>query len=732
MRKLSGFLVEKRRVVFIVMMLLSAVSLFLIPKVRVNTDMTKYLPKSSPMKQGIDIMAGEFAQMSVPDTVRVMFRGVPEEEREKLLAEMKETPHVDSVSFIPGDARYEKGDYILFLLNFSCGFFSSEMQEAETYIKEHFSGRYEMTYCLDKTTQQGIPGWIVVLAVSLLLVILLLFSYSWLEPFLFLFAMGIAILINMGTNILLPDVSETTWSIAAILQLALSIDYSVILLGRYRQELSLTDDTRSAMKNAIQKAFSSIAGSAFTTVTGFLTLLFMSFRIGMDMGIVLAKGVFFSMVSILTILPFLVLALDPLIRKTQKKVLTLRMEPLGWFSYRFRRIITVFFVIFFAAVAAGKGQTGIAFTLLAPNDVDPVFPKENQIVVLYENADEEGAASMVRVLEADPSVNSVFAWSNTLGKAFTPRELLDFLSSMDMDMGIDLSVELLEMVYKMCPEGEDGRLTLSELMTFASETFSQNSLFAGMMGEDRKEALEQAPVMLQEAEKQIRGEKHSIMAISTSLPAESDETSAFLQRLKEMCGEHLSGPYYLIGNSPMAAEMTDTFAGELNFLTLLTAAAIFVVVMITFRSLAVPAVLVLLIQSAVYATMVMMNLQGMEIYYIALLVVQSILMGATIDYAIVFTNYYREMRAREDVQQALIHAYGRSAHTILTSGCIVISVTAVVGFAFSDPAVRQIVHTISKGAAIAVILILFVLPGILACLDRFIVRAPKKGQEKSQ
>ncbi len=727
MGKLSRFLVDQRSAVFIVMMLLSAVSLFLIPRVNVNTDMTKYLPASSPMKQGIDIMAGEFAQMSMPNTVRVMFSGVPKEEREGLLAELRQTPHADSVSFVPGDARYEKGEHILFILSFSCGFFSSEMQEAEAYIQAHFSGKYGMIYCLDKTTQQGIPGWIVALAVALLLIILLLFSYSWLEPFLFLFAMGVAILVNMGTNALLPDVSETTWSIAAILQLALSIDYSVILLSRYRQELNLTDDKYAAMKAALRKAFSSIAGSSFTTVTGFLTLVFMSFRIGMDMGIVLAKGVFFSMVSILTVLPFLVLAFDPLIRKTEKRMLTPGMAPLGRFSFRFRRGITVFFILFFIAVVIGKGQTGIAFTLIAPNEIDPIFPKENQIVVLYENADEEGAASMIPRLEAEPSVNNVIAWSNSLGKAFTPQELLDFIGSMNIDLGGGLSPELLQILYQMCPEGKDGRMTLSELMTFASDTFSNNSLFAGMMSEDMAAALADAPAMLQEAEKQIRGEKHSIMAVSTSLPAESDETAAFLQKLKVMCGESLSGPYYLIGNSPMAAEMTDTFAGELNFLTLLTATAIFVVVMITFRSLAVPAVLVLLIQSAVYATMVMMNLQGMDIYYIALLVVQSILMGATIDYAIVFTNYYREMRVQEDVQQALIHAYERSAHTILTSGCIVISVTAIVGFAFADPAVQQIVHTISKGAAIAVILILFVLPGILAALDRFIT--PKSNHQ---
>ena len=661
MEKLSELLVSKRRIIFVVMMLSAAACFFLMQRVSVNTDMTKYLPDSSPMKHGVDIMAEEFSGLSMPNTVRVMFRDVPEEERGEILQQQKETPHADSVSFIPGDPRYEKGDHILYIMNFSIGFFSPEMQEAETYIRDRFSGVHDMIYCLDKTTQQGIPGWIVALAFSLLFVFLLLFSHSWLEPFLFVFAMGIAILINLGTNIILPYVSETTWSIAAILQLALSIDYSVILLGQYRKETELEPDREKAMKNALAHSFRSITGSAFTTVVGFLVLTFMSFKIGMDMGIVLAKGVFFSMLSTLTLLPFLVLALDGLIRKTEKMVLMPPTKGLARFSGRFRYVIAAAFLVFFAAVFFAKGGTGIAFTLISPNDVDPVFPKENQIVVLYENADEEEAAAIAAELEKDPAVNSVFAWSNTFGKAFTAEELTEFIDSMGMDPGFDLSPELLNVVFQAASGGSgDGRMTIGELMDHITEAASGNSvlsqLLSSVMDGDMRTTLEKAPEMLKEAEGQLKGPEHSIMVLSTSLPAESEETAAFAGKVKDLCGSRFDGAYYLIGNSVMALEMVETFSGEMNLLTVLTAAAIFLVVMVTFRSLAVPAILVLLIQSAVYATMVMINLQGMKIYYIALLVVQSILMGATIDYAIVFTNHYRALRETEDVEHALAGA----------------------------------------------------------------------------
>ena len=724
MKRIAAFLVGRRRLVFFTMMLLALVNIFLIPRVRVNTDMTKYLPDSSSMKQGVGIMAQEFSDMSVPKTVRVMFHEVPDEEKEQILAVLQKTPHVDSVSFQQGDERYEKDGYTLYVLNFSVGFFSPEMSEAESYIKSNYEGQYEMTYCLDKTEQQGVPVWIFVLALVLLIVILLIFTHSWLEPFLYLFAMGIAVVINMGSNIFLPYVSEITWSIGAILQLALSIDYSVILMSRYRQELQVTEDKESAMKAALEKAFSSIAGSAFTTIVGFLVLVFMSFKIGIDLGIVMAKGVFLSMFCILTLLPFLVLSLDTLIRKTQKKVLTLKMDAVSRSSYRYRKGITVLFILFFIAVFVLKGSTGIAFTLIEPNDIDPVFPRENQIVVLYENADEDRIAGIIPAIEADACVDSVMAWPNTLGKAFTAEELSAMVDSFGMDIGFDISPQMLETVYVLY-FGDDEpkrRLTIQELVRFVSETISGNLILQNLLSDEMKDALDEAPALLEDAGKQLRGPEHSLMLVSTSLPQESEKTSAFIRTLQKLCKENLSGDWYLIGNSPMAVEMVKTFSGELNFLTLLTAGAIFLVVLITFRSLAVPAILVLLIQCAVYSTMVLMNLQGMTIYYLALLIVQSILMGATIDYAILFTNYYREMREMEEPETALTNAYNRSVHTILTSGCIVVSVTGIVGFAFSDPSVRQIVHTISKGAACAIVLILFVLPGLLAALDRLLVK----------
>ena len=725
MNKFSSWLVDRRRRIFVIMMLLTAFCAILIPKVKINTDMTKYLPDNSRMKQGLDLMTEEFGGLPAnnqSNTVRVMFRAVPENEKTALLEELKKTPNADSVSFSPGSTRFERGDYTLFILNFSCGFFSREMREAESYISKNFTGRYDMVYCLDKTSQQGIPLWIVALAVILLIVILVVMSHSYLEPLLYLFAIGCAVVINLGTNIFLKDVAEVTFSISAILQLALSMDYSVILTGRFRQELEKDGDKEAAMKRAVSGAFSSIAGSSLTTVAGLLVLGFMSFKIGLDLGFVLAKGVFLSMVSIFTILPHLLLVFHGAVRKTEKKVPVIRTDALSRASYRGRRVIAAGFAVFFVLMLILKSNTGIAFTLLEPNDIDPVFPKENQIVLLYENGDETAVNDMIPDLETDPSVNSVLSYPNTLGRSFTADELLELIDT--SDIGVDIAVPpiAVKLIYSAAGK-RGGSMTPAELLDYVTRTMGEDSAWSALLNQDMKDMLKTAPEMLEEAGGQLKGEKYSRMLISTNLPQESEETAAFMEKLTALGDGSLSGEYYLIGNTPMAYEMVGTFGGELNFISILTAAAIFIIVLVTFRSLAVPAVLILLIQSAVYATMVIMNLQGMKIYYIALLVVQSILMGATIDYAIVFTNYYREFRMEMEADRALAAAYRGSLHTILTSGLVLVSVTGIVGFAFSDPSVRQIVHTISKGSAVAVCLILFVLPGVLAALDRFI--APK-------
>ena len=268
-------------------------------------------------------------------------------------------------------------------------------------------------------------------------------------------------------------------------------------------------------------------------------------------------------------------------------------------------------------------------------------------------------------------------------------------------------------------------MSLEELFAHVldSETFSS------FIDDDARSMLNTVKLGLIAGKRQLVGNQYSLFVINTVLVDGEDESMDFVDDLDRLCGEKLEGQYYLIGSSPMASEMSKTFKDELNKITLITAAAIFIVVLITFRNILIPLILVLLIQCSVYITMTAMGIIGSAMNYLALLIVQSLLMGATIDYAIVFTNFYIEKRAEKDKKEALISTYKASIRTILTSGMIMMFITLIMGYFFPDPSSGEICHIISIGVAFALVMILFILPGILVVCDRLIVPRRKNAQE---
>ena len=271
---------------------------------------------------------------------------------------------------------------------------------------DRFDG-YDVAVRSDDTSTPDIPPIVFILSIVLVTTILLIACPSYFEPVLFLITIGIAVLINQGTNIFLGETSDVTASISAILQLALSMDYSIILMNRYRQELQADPDREAAMTRALAAAFGSITGSSVTTIVGLLMLVFMRFKIGMDLGIVLAKGVLCSLLCVFTVLPGLILWADKLVRKTTKKPRAPKRErrsvlaALGRFSYRWRGAIAAAFVLLFAGTYILQLSTQIAYTLTDADPVAEVFPPDNPIVVLYNNADEDAVAALADRLEAE-------------------------------------------------------------------------------------------------------------------------------------------------------------------------------------------------------------------------------------------------------------------------------------------------------------------------------------------
>ena len=302
--------------------------------------------------------------------------------------------------------------------------------------------------------------------------------------------------------------------------------------------------------------------------------------------------------------------------------------------------------------------------------------------------------------------------------AFTPEEMAQILP------GADETTLRLLYLYRASRTESDPAWTLSigQLLDYLNAAVLNDSRFAPVLDDDLRTQITEAKRQMDEAAKQLRGKNHSRMILLTELSEESAETEAFIHDLQETCDASLSGRYYLIGASAMVDEMEQGFDRELLVITLLTAASIFLVVALTFRSLAIPALLVLIVQCGVFLTVSAVGAFGGSMYYLALLIVECILMGATIDYGILYTSYYREMRRLMGVREALAAAYRGSIHTVLTSGSIMVLITALVGPLFKNPTIEAIVQTLSIGCLSAILLILLILPGLLALFDRWVVR----------
>jgi hypothetical protein len=301
---------------------------------------------------------------------------------------------------------------------------------------------------------------------------------------------------------------------------------------------------------------------------------------------------------------------------------------------------------------------------------------------------------------------------------YTSREIAALFEGMSEDMDED-KMSLMYLYHDAnAASDKTNTMSVEQLMNYLNDTLIYDDAFKTVLDDEMIADIKQSAADLNNGIRQLKGDNYSRLILSVTIPEEGAETDVFYELVNSKCND-LNGNYHLIGSSAMNYEMGQTFDRELLLITLLTATAIFIVVLLTFRSFAVPAILVLLVQCGVFITITVVGFQGYSINYLALLIVQCILMGSTIDYGILFSNYYREARKIRKRAEALKLAYAGSMHTILTSGLIMVIVTAIFGQCYGEPTIEQICQTLSIGAASVILLIVFILPGILACLDRF-------------
>ena len=430
-------------------------------------------------------MDSNFEEMKSSE-LNVMFKDLKEDEKEEMVTKLESITGVSSVDY-ENNEDYNKDNYTLYTINVDD--YSSSETASNIYNNVKELKPTAMSGSIEEKNKPVLQLWIVILAITIAMIILIILSDSVAEPFLYLIAIGIAIAINKGTNIVFPNVSNITDSITAILQLALSMDYSIMLSNRYRQEREKEKNKVKAMKNALYDSLKAISSSSVTTIVGLLALVFMSFTIGRDLGFVLAKGVLLSLVSIFLCLPALLLLCENLILKTQKKALHLNLTKLGNYSYKTRYIQLIAIIVAFAGSFFLKGNLGILYTASEEDEVGKVFPAKNQIAIVYKNEYENLIASYCESIKDDNKVEQALCYSNTINQKLAYEELNNKFE----ELGQDTEIEeyLIKLIYYNYHNNDSNNtMTFEQFVSFIKSDIYTNESLNDNIDEDARDNIE--------------------------------------------------------------------------------------------------------------------------------------------------------------------------------------------------------------------------------------------------
>ena len=482
MKKITDFLVDFRKVILFFMIVFTGICFFLATKVNVNRDITKYLNKTSETRIGMDIMDDEFGDIAT-SSLNVMFEGLSDKEKDKIYDNLKNISDDIEVKY-ENNGDYNKDNYTLYEITVNddkdSKLAKNVYEEVSNLDKEY---NIYMSGDIHEEFKTILPSWIVCLAIFCALIILIIMCDSYIEPILFLVAIGMAVIINKGTNIMFSSISSITNSICAILQLALSMDYSIMLINRYRQEKEYEEDDIKAMKKALYASFKSISSSSITTIVGLLALVFMSFAIGRDLGFVLAKGVLFSLLTIFTCLPAFILMFNKLIIKTKKKSPTFNLKFLGNLAYKFRYLGIVVFLLVLGGSYIFKGNLGILYTDTGDSKIKEVFGENNELALIYNNKDEDKVANVCKNIN-NPKVKEVLCYGNTINEKLSYEDLKNKLKDLDVQMDID--DYLLKIIFYKYYNEENNLISLDQLLKFIPQYVYNNNKMNEQISSDMK------------------------------------------------------------------------------------------------------------------------------------------------------------------------------------------------------------------------------------------------------
>lgn len=741
--KLATFIVDKRNLFFLLYVFAIIFCVFSMGWVEVENDVTTYLPEDTETRQGIVAMNENFVTYG---TASVMVSNVTYETAQDLCDFIAGIEGVDMVTFDDTQDHY-KDACALYEISFTGQTDDAVSQQAMEAIRQaladyDLSVYSEVGYDENELLQEEM-NTILVVAVIIIIFVLVLTSRAYMEVPVLLLTFGAAALLNMGTNYLCGKISFISNSIAVVLQLALAIDYAIILCHRFSDEHE-TKDARLAAITALSKAIPEISASSLTTISGLAALGFMEFAIGLDMAVVLIKAILLSMLSVFTLMPGLLVLFCPLIDRTRHTRLLPNITPVGKFAVKARRVVPPLFVLVLVGAFWLSNQCPFAYSYTDLETakmserqtsyfkIKQTFGVNNMVALVVPSGDYESESRLLKDLESCPEVKSTMGLSGieamdgyTLTDELTPRQFSE-LVGMDYEV-----IALLYGVYAAQDQQygailgglEDYAVPLFDMFLFLKDQMRSYNL--SLSGEDQQ-MIDSLFSQLETAQSQLQNDTYSRMVVYLDLPGESDETFAFLSRIREITGQYYDGDYYVVGDSTSSRDLSASFGKDNLMISILSAFFVIIVLLFTFQSAGLPVLLIVVIQGSIWINFSFPKLMNQPLYFLGYLIVQAIQMGANIDYAIVISSHYQELKTCMPHKQAIVHALNSAFPTVFTSGTIMASAGLLIGNLSAQPVVSIMGTCLGRGTIISIILVLFVLPAFLVLGDSIINRTSFK------
>ena len=733
----ATFIVNKRKAIEILFVLAIIYSVLCINKVQVNQDITPYLPADSETRQGLSIMDEQFMTYG---SAKVMLANVTFNQADSLVDSLENVDGVKEVAFDDSSDHF-KGTNALFDITFSGTSDEQVSKDALNSVKDILAD-YDVYVSTEVGSEESSAeslakdmNIILVLAVVVIVAVLLLSTKAYLQIPVLLITFGVAAILNMGTNYWFGTISSITNSIAVVLQLALAIDYAIILCDRFMEEHE-TLDAEEAVKVALSKAIPEISSSSLTTISGMVAMMFMQFRLGYDMGIILVKAIILSLISVFFLMPGVLLIFAKGIDKTHHKCYVPKITIVGKFANKTKYIIPPLFIICLvfafmksnncqyiydtsSIVSAKKSESKIA-----QETIEETFGASNQLVVMVPKGDYESEHKVVKKLQNLDYVTSALALSNVsindeyvLTDKLSPRQFSELV-------GIDREVvEVLYMAYAYNQEQygpvvtgiDDYDVPIIDMFLFLYDQYKEGYV---TLDSNLDEKLTTLYDTLHDAQLQLQGSDYSRLVLNISLPVEGQETYDALEEIRGIAAQYYSkDSVILVGNSTSDHDLESSFASDNIIISVLTALFVMIILFFTFQSAGLPVLLVLTIQGSIWINFAVPSIEGQTVFFIAYLIVSAIQMGATIDYAIVISNRYLQLKQQMPLKEAITETLNQSFPTIFTSGSILTCAGFLIGEIASDATVASIGVALGRGTLISIILVLFVLPQILLMGD---------------